>query len=244
MRGFLRGFPNTDKAGKIAKMENAFSYFFDERGFGPAEKTQEVSAHILTHYKGKLPDLLLKYWELYGWSRYGKGLFWLVDPSAYEPVLKVWLRGTPFLAQDSYYVIARSAFGRLFLWGTRSGQSLKIDSAWGQIFPKDSTPAMREGRVDRLVESFLMVQKKESLDFEDFQQKLLFERALANLGPLSAEEMYGFEPALALGGRAELKNLRRVDAITHLTLLAELGERKIMRDIVKDAKALGLIKKG
>jgi len=88
-----------------------------------------------------------------------------------------------------------------------------------------------------------MDQKKVFLDFEDIRQQPLFDRALRALGPLSAEEMYGFEPALALGGRAELGNLQKVDAVTHLILLAELGERKVMRDIVKDAQVLDLIHK-
>ena len=53
--------------------------------------------------------------------------------------------------------------------------------------------------------------------------------------------MYGFEPALALGGKADLRNLRKVKAVEHLVMLAQLGERQIMRDIVKDAKAQGLM---
>lgn len=223
-------------------MDKAFSYFYTKSAFGPAENTQWVSAEILTCYKGLLPDLLLQYWEQYGWSSYGKGLFWLVNPAVYESVLDVWLRGTPFAGQDSYYVIARGAFGKLFIWGTKSGQSLTINAPLGQIFPKDSSTAVRNGKLDRLVEIFFTVQK-DLPDFHDYRDQPLFNRALTSIGQLLPGEMYGFEPALALGGPADLKNLRKVDAITHLTLLAELGERKIMRDIAKDAQALGLIKK-
>ena len=66
---------------------------------------------------------------------------------------------------------------------------------------------------------------------------LLFDRALRRLGPLSSDQMHGFEPALPLGGQADLQNLRNLDAITHLTLLADLGERKIMRDIAFKEKS-------
>jgi hypothetical protein len=45
-----------------------------------------------------------------------------------------------------------------------------------------------------------------------------------------------------LGGKPDLGNLRRVDAVTHLTLLAQLGDREIMRDIVADARNAGLMK--
>ena len=34
--------------------------------------------------------------------------------------------------------------------------------------------------------------------------------------------MYGYEPAIALGGKQLLKNLKKVDIFVHLSLLAEL----------------------
>ncbi len=37
----------------------------------------------------------------------------------------------------------------------------------------------------------------------------LFKPALKSLGPLKSDEMYGFVPALALGGQMELKNLQK-----------------------------------
>ncbi len=44
--------------------------------------------------------------------------------------------------------------------------------------------------------------------------------------------MYAFVPALALGGVNKLENLQKVKAIEHLNFLAELGEKRIMADIV------------
>lgn len=35
-------------------------------------------------------------------------------------------------------------------------------------------------------------------------------------------------------------HLRKVKCVEHLVLLAQVGERQVMRDIVKDAKAYGL----
>ena len=83
--------------------------------------------------------------------------------------------------------------------------------------------------------------KKKRLDQKDDLETPLFDRALKALGPLARDEMYGFEPALALGGKADLRNLRKVKAVEHLVMLAQLGELQIMRDIVKDAKAQGLM---
>ena len=223
------------------QMDVRFSYFYNDKGFGPAIHTQPVSPEKIAKFKGKLPDQLLKYWELYGFSGYGKGLFWLVDPDEYEPALEAWIGDTPFMEKDSYYVIGRSAFGNLFLWGTKSGQSLKICSIGDLISPSDDSDRIKAGRANQVLESFLDTLDKKSLDQNDYLDKPLFERALKTLGPLAPDEIYGFEPALVLGGKADLKNLRKVNAVVHLVLLAQLGERQILNDIVQDLKAQGLM---
>jgi hypothetical protein len=222
-------------------MDESFAYFYNDEGFGPAIQTQTVSPQKIEKFRHKLPDQLLSYWQQYGWSGYGKGLFWFVDPDDYEPALEAWIGDMPFMEQDAYYVIARSAFGELFVWGTKSGQSLGVKSSWGMIFPRDNSERVAQGRADQLVHSFIVSMDKKRLEQKDDLDKPLFERALKNLGPLAADEMYAFVPALALGGKADLKNLRKVKTVEHLVMLAQLGERRVMRDIVKDAKAQGLM---
>lgn len=63
-----------------------------------------------------------------------------------------------------------------------------------------------------------MTQSREANDLGD-----LFEKALRTLGPLQPDEMYGFVPALALGGSADLKHLQKVKTIEHLTFLSQLA---------------------
>ena len=222
-------------------MDEGFAYFFNDKGFGPAIQTQTMSPEKIAKFRGKLPDQLLTYWQNYGVSGYGKGLFWLVDPDEYEPALDAWIGDTDFMEKDAYYVVARSAFGELFLWGTKSGQSVDIKSLWGMMFPRDNSERVAHGKSDFLLRNFLAGQSAKDLDQKDHLGKLLFDRALKTLGPLALDEMYAFEPALAIGGKADLKNLRKVKAVEHLVMLAQLGERQIMRDIVKDAKAQGLM---
>jgi hypothetical protein len=223
-------------------IDDDFDYFYNDEGFGPAVHTQPASSEKIAKYKGKLPDQLLKYWELYGFSGYGKGLFWLVDPDEYEPALEAWIGDTDFMETDEHYVIARNAFGKLFLWGKKTGQNLTINSPWAMIFPRDNSEILNRRGADFLVQSFISARQKSRLDFEDHLEKPLFERALKALGPLAPDEMYGFVPALALGGKADLKFLQKVKAVEHLVVLAQLGEKRIMRDIVQDvaeAKAKG-----
>ena len=58
-------------------------------------------------------------------------------------------------------------------------------------------------------------------EYNDFYG--LFRPALENLGKLRSDEMYGFVPALALGGAMELKNLQKVKTIEHLEFLSQLS---------------------
>jgi hypothetical protein len=41
--------------------------------------------------------------------------------------------------------------------------------------------------------------------------------------------MYGFVPALALGGQRDAEKLERVSAVEHMTFLAQLDELTILR---------------
>ncbi|WP_249362606.1 MULTISPECIES: GAD-like domain-containing protein [unclassified Pseudoalteromonas] len=218
-------------------MNEYFEDFYDYAGFGPAIKTTMPSKETLDFFKGKLPDRLLEYWQQYGFSGWGDGIFWLVNPQDYHEILQTWLEDTEFAKRenngiDKYYVIGRGAFGDLVVWGRASGQSLDINSNFGMLFPTDSTEDLVEDGEELTIDLFFATMSKAPLDQKDINEKPLFEHALKNLGPLEADEMYAFVPALALGGVNKLENLQKVKAIEHLNFLAELGEKRIMADIV------------
>jgi hypothetical protein len=71
---------------------------------------------------------------------------------------------------------------------------------------------------DISVQAFFASKDPERNDFDG-----LFQRALTTLGPLQPDEMYGFVPALALGGPGDLKHLQKVKTIEHLTFLSQLA---------------------
>lgn len=66
--------------------------------------------------------------------------------------------------------------------------------------------------------------KPDECDVEDEDGQPLFERARSKLGPLEPHEIYGFQPAIVLGGSFLLENLVKVKANVHLTLLRMFGE--------------------
>jgi hypothetical protein len=222
-------------------MDEFMKDFLEFNGFGPPMARRDVPPDKIKKFRGKLPNKLLEYWQEYGWCGYGKGLFWTVDPDEWEDELDAWIGDTDFVERDAYYVIARSAFGKLILWGEKTGQSLKVITPYGWIFPAFDEKEFRERGQDRSIQLFFCVTSKESCDETDINEKPLFERALKKLGPLDHDTMYGFVPALALGGEPRLENLQKLDAHVHLDILSQVTERQIMSDIAKDLRSTGLM---
>ncbi|GAB2864139.1 GAD-like domain-containing protein [Pseudoduganella ginsengisoli] len=200
-------------------MNEYFEMFLDE--LGPATHQRPVPTSSIERYRGKLPQQLLEYWEEYGWCGYANGLFWTVDPQEYEPVLKAWIGETQFMEKDAYHLIARSAFGKLYFWGENTGDTLKVFAPGSYCLPRASL--FRKDELERGLRVFFSNRDREENDFAD-----LFAPALRKLGPLAHDELYGFVPALALGGPSDIGHLQKVKAVEHLVFLAQLAPLEIM----------------
>ena len=127
-----------------------------------------------------------------------------------------WLADTGLCEQDNCHVIARGAFGELYVWGEESGEYLTITSCMARY--SKHPPVFTGEEMDFGVRVFFSSMKREYNDLEG-----LFESALSKLGELDATEMYGLVPALALGGSIELENLEKVKIIEHLEFLSQLS---------------------
>lgn len=196
-------------------MDEDFEYFLET--MGPAIGKRYVPPTSIERYRGKLPDQLLAYWEEHGWCGYADGLFWTVDPQEYEPALEAWIGDTPFMEQDAYHLIARSAFGELYFWGEKTGSSLEVFAPGAFCIPSEPRVVVAE-EMDFEMRAFFSGLSRKGNDFER-----MFAPALKKLGRLKPDEMYGFVPALALGGTATLNHLQKVKAVEHLVLLAQLA---------------------
>ena len=196
-------------------MDRVFARFIEKIG-GPVDR-QDVPASSIERYRGKLPNLLLEYWAEHGWCGYGEGIFWIVNPQEYEGVVSSWIEGTKLEQHDTYHLIARSAFGDLYLWGEKTGFSLKITSFISEYFVHDFE--ITSGEMDRELQDFLLSTEVEYNDFDD-----LFKPAQKKLGTLRHDEMYGFVPALMFGGPDTLDHLEKVKAVEHLTFLSQIAE--------------------
>lgn len=197
-----------------------FAYFISK--FGEATHHQTVSAEAIDRWRGRLPDKLLHYWQTEGWCGYGDGRFWIVNPEDYEDLVDEWLEGSPLEQVDAFHVIGRSGLGLLHLCGEQTGCSARIDCPLNAIFPQDLKRRSKAQNERELPWFFSSLTVREN-DLSDANEEPLFERALKALGPLAPDEMYGFEPALVLGGTITLDRLRKVKLDQHLTILRQLA---------------------
>ncbi|AMB83940.1 glutamyl-tRNA amidotransferase [Pseudomonas agarici] len=198
-------------------MDKVFARFLEKFG-GPVDR-QDVPMSSIERYRGKLPNQLLEYWTEHGWCGYGDGIFWIVNPQEYEGVVASWIEGTELEKRDTYHLIARGAFGDVYLWGEKTGFSLKITSIFSRCVIHNFEPAPEQ--MDRKLQDFIVSRKVDSNDVED-----LFSQARRKLGTLRHDEMYGFVPALMLGGSASLDHVEKLKTVEHLILLSQLAELK------------------
>lgn len=205
--------------------------FLNDEGFAPVMDSQRVDTATIDYYKDKLPSRLLHYWEEYGFCGYGEGLYWTVNPSDYADLIKAWLKKTPLWGRENYYVVSRSAFGELFIWGDKCCGASIIDPHYNTILPED--PADHELTTEERERYFgiFFAKDKESVDFYDKNNNPLFKRCLKKLGHLEHDEMYSFVPALAAGGSADIEHVQKVKIHEQLAYLSELDTPIMLKSV-------------
>lgn len=151
----------------MVTLDEHFEYFL--KIFGPAIDRQEVPLSSIDRYKTLLPQQLLQYWTDHGWSGYADGLLWTVKP---EHLIHHWLQSTSIAEEDHYHVIARSAFGLLYVWGEKGGQCLSINSCLAHYHARASIFASRQD-LDLGVKAFFASCSPEDNDLGDLFQASL-----------------------------------------------------------------------
>jgi hypothetical protein len=116
--------------------------------------------------------------------------------------------------------------------GTKTGQSLKIVPAYDFL---PLTTKSSKGGADKALQVFSS-NTRANYDLKDADGQPLFDRAVSKLGRLGHDTLYGFVPALPLGGGLKLENLRKLDAHVHLDMLSQVAERQVMADVAAAIK--------
>jgi len=202
--------------------------YFEEK-FGKPENAVMPTSSDIARYKGVLPDVLLEYWQHFGFAAFRKGRFQLVNPADYAEALQFWLAGSELVNKDKYHVIQVGVFGDLRTWGETTGDGFTIAPLHSHIHlnKKDYSKQISDGEAEYFFESFLINCYPTSFDTSD-DRGPMYARARKRLGPLAHDEIYGFVPALQLGGEWDEKSLKKVSGPEHLHMLRGLAKPRIL----------------
>ena len=204
-------------------MDKYFNEFLVAEQFGPIIASSPLNDEVDNYFSGKLPNRLLRYWREYGFAGFAQGLFWTVNPNDYQDLLDNWLAQTMLWERENFYVIARSAFGELYIRGDKSNSTTVIDPHLNTILPGDfeNSPPTYEQQ-ERGAGIFFEIKNKEYVDYDDQSNKGLFQRCLKKYGMLEQDEMYTFSTPLALGGSADINNIKKVKILEQLSILRDI----------------------
>jgi hypothetical protein len=176
------------------------------RAYGQPENPVKPDAKLLDAYRARVPAEIIEFWERFGFSRYSDGLLWVVDPTRLQAALQAWV---PQASDASPAIpIIRSAFGDTIYW--REDSFMLLDVIHHEEFQAGNT-----------VQGLFNVYVRNERARRSVFQEALFDKALKKLGPLEADEIYGFKLPLVMGGTESVKNLDRMKMAEHLSILAQ-----------------------
>jgi hypothetical protein len=183
----------------------------------PPGAVQPVAEAVIEQYQGVLPEPILHLWRSHGLGSYGSGLLWLVDPSELQPILDMWLipsneqKKTPFL---------RSAFSHVFYY--RSDGSIQY------LNPHHKQTDFIGTDAQEFFDGFLTADdvRAEVLWSNLYDEAKSRLRApgpseMSRLRAPGPSEMFGFVPALCLGGRFEAASTEVVTLAVHNSILVQ-----------------------
>lgn len=202
-----------------------FAYYMQK--YGAFDPVEQVSASDLESYRGRLPESLLTLWAECGRGAWLNGIFQFCDPARYHSVLDLIFDDDPDFSSEDCLPYGYTAFGRLLVWSQRH-QAVEIDLRYGWV------TAPKLGEKDRhpddlvIAISTLSTLDRGATDMIDDNEQPLFDRAVENLGRLALGQVYGFFPALAVGGSVSIDKLKRVGALAHFSILAQLTSFALM----------------
>lgn len=170
--------------------------------FPPDAGTRVPDADFITYGEAQLPSALIELWRAHGLGWYGGGRLALVDPGTWMPVLQTW-----FGPSVTSIPFAITSFGHLYHYDRPGGsdriQCLDPHFQHNAVVAEDATSFFRE----HLIGS--------TSHLADLRE--LHKAARDAQGELGQDEIFYFEPILALGGQVNLDNLQKGNGPEHVT---------------------------
>jgi hypothetical protein len=206
---------------------------------GTASQIRPATDSEIQRARTILPSPLADMMEDLGFCSFAGGLFYTCHPDEMRSILAIVFGTDPDFSYRDCHVIGYSAFGDLYIWSD-TYQSLNTNLAEALIFCTSLTnPDWKHTATpDHMAAN--MLPTIEEIDFVDQYGEPLYRRCQEKYGRLEPGECYGFFPALAISGifgpRRTIEHIRRVKAMEHFAILAQLDAFQLARVGVEGAE--------
>lgn len=187
-------------------------YIFNQ---GEIVHHEKASAELIEKYTTILPASVIEIWKEYGFSGLSNGLFWLMNPDEHTDVIDEWRKVNEVmeLPDQDIYLFARSAFGNL-LFFIKKHNGDQYFSVLDVLYNEYNIPV-------KTPNFFIDVILDDDSFVEMYFKKELFDLCLEKLGPLSKNEVYGFNPLPVLGGDAALEYAEKMPLREYVMICAQ-----------------------
>jgi len=178
--------------------------------YKPDDNLKKTDSEILEFGNKMLPEEIIYLWEQYGFGNYGNGIIKVIDPRDYMNSLYTWLGTKDF----NKIPIMMTAFGDIFYY--RKLEDNENDILLLNIHYRDievCTYSYQEFFKEYIIDNEI----KKHILRED-----LYNAAVNILGNLKYNEIFFFVPALVLGGREDIKYVKKGNANIHHQLLLQI----------------------
>jgi len=192
---------------------------------GEPERARKVPAEEIAVYDGVLPGALLRFWADHGRGSYQEGAFWICDPRPFGPILREIFAGDAEFDAGRMSVVGYTAFGTMLIWD-RVRKQVQVSLLTSTVFNVPAEYRINGQTEQPFSDDFTIATFIVGMRYFD---EPLFRDALHRLGRLDEGEIYGFVPALQLGGAFVSENIHRMRLLEHASFIVQLEQLKLTR---------------
>lgn len=155
------------------------------------------------------------------------GRLQLCDPLEFRGVLALVFKADSQFSHKNCHAFAYTSFGMLYCWSNELALVV-VDLITGHVTSRGALGKIKAGAniFNQIYVPFSL--SDEALDLSDEDGKPLFLRTAKKLGTPEIGECFGFLPALALGGARRLEHLKRIRALEHFAIAAQILEFQLV----------------
>jgi hypothetical protein len=205
-------------------VSNSFAPFLE--ALPPDGKPQPLTTRLDAALEKHAHPRLIAFWREVGFGSFGDGFLHFFHPETYADMLGQWLMADA--ARPDRIPFARTAFGDLFYFRDLREKALaggakapSLDDASDISFL--SVHYSSGGLVSYSAEKFFDGELADFVKKSELVQWPLYRQLRAKQPAPDADSCYYFEPALRLGGSADVKHIGHGNCLVHLDILFQLA---------------------